>query len=374
MKKIVYWSPIVSKIATHKAVINSAISLKKYSDKYDVSIINTIGEFDTFKNNNFKINLINFYKEKRNYHGSGFWKTRLSLVRIFFSNFLKLKNFLKKEEPDYIIIHLLTSLPLLLLCLFSFKTKFILRISGLPRMNLIRYILWKISLKKVYSVTCPTNKTREYLININIVNKEKITTIYDPIIQIIEQKKLKKQKVDLENYFISVGRLTKQKNFTFLINTFKDLFDKNLINEKLVIIGEGELENEIKDFIKKNNLNNKIILLGYKKNVLKYLYNSKAFILSSLWEDPGFVIMEAAFCNAPLISSDCLNGPIELLKDKNNSFLFKSNSSKALKEAILNFKNTDKKNIKIKKINALNEAKKFTLFRHFNKLNDLLDK
>ena len=35
-----------------------------------------------------------------------------------------------------------------------------------------------------------------------------------------------------------------------------------------------------------------------------HMKNSKAFILS-LWEDPGFVIIEAALCNLIVISSDC---------------------------------------------------------------------
>ena len=47
IKKIYYWSPFLSKVATVDAVINSAISLKKYNRKlYDVSIINVFGEFN----------------------------------------------------------------------------------------------------------------------------------------------------------------------------------------------------------------------------------------------------------------------------------------------------------------------------------------
>ncbi len=372
MKKIVYWSPIVSKIATHNAVINSALSLKKYSKNYDVSVINTIGEFDTLKNNESKVNLINFFKIKKKYEGSGFWKTRISLIRIFLNNFFKLKNFLKDSKPDYIIIHLLTSLPLILLVLFDFKTKFILRISGLPKMNLFRYILWKISLKKIYYVICPTNRTKETLTKMDFLDKEKIITIYDPVIKVKEQNKLKALKVDLKDYFISVGRLTKQKNFLFLIKTFKKLYDEKLVNEKLIIIGEGELKSDIEKFIKTNKLSDKIILLGYKENVFKYLSNSKAFILSSLWEDPGFVLVEAAFSKTILISSDCLNGPLEFLENKKNGFLFKSNSEKALMDSIINFKNSDKEIIKVKKVNALKSVKKFTFFRHFKELDKLL--
>ena len=45
----------------------------------------------------------------------------------------------------------------------------------------------------------------------------------------------------------------------------------------------------IKEIIKLE-IQDKISFLGYQKNVYKYLLNSDCFILTSLWEDPGFVI------------------------------------------------------------------------------------
>ena len=53
--------------------------------------------------------------------------------------------------------------------------------------------------------------------------------------------------------------------------------------------------------------------------------NAQAFILSSLWEDPGFVLIEAAMNNLFLISSDCKNGPSEILDNGNRGYLFKNN-------------------------------------------------
>ena len=49
--KVFYWSPFFTKIATITAVINSAKSLLKYNkkNKYSVSIINAIGEWNNYK-------------------------------------------------------------------------------------------------------------------------------------------------------------------------------------------------------------------------------------------------------------------------------------------------------------------------------------
>ena len=61
IKKIFYWSPHISNVATIKNVINSMISLKSYSKKpLNVSVINVIGEWSRNKDqlSSFGINLI----------------------------------------------------------------------------------------------------------------------------------------------------------------------------------------------------------------------------------------------------------------------------------------------------------------------------
>ena len=81
---------------------------------------------------------------------------------------------LKKKKPNFLIIHLLTSLPIILFLLFNFKTKLVLRISGLPKLHFGRKILWKLINKKIYKVTCPTKQTFENLKKMNIFNNEKV--------------------------------------------------------------------------------------------------------------------------------------------------------------------------------------------------------
>ena len=62
-----------------------------------------------------------------------------------------------------------------------------------------------------------------------------------------------------------------------------------------------------------------------KKNIFKYLKKCKCFISTSLWEDPGFVMVEAAASNCFVISSDCRSGPKEFI-GKDNGLLFKNNN------------------------------------------------
>ena len=61
-------------------------------------------------------------------------------------------------------------------------------------------------------------------------------------------------------------------------------------------------------------MEDKIRLLGYKNNPYKYIFNCKALISTSLYEDPGFAIIEAFHLNKPVISSNAENGPKEMSK------------------------------------------------------------
>ena len=151
-KKIFYWSPCLNPVGTIKSTINSAISLKKFNQDYDVSIINACGEWDEYTEtlNKNSVNLIDwnfkYFKilPKRGYLGS-----RISYIIIFVLSFFPLFILLKKQKPDKIMLHLITSLPLTLLNLSKFKTEFILRISGYPRLNVIRKFFWKTISNKI---------------------------------------------------------------------------------------------------------------------------------------------------------------------------------------------------------------------------------
>ena len=90
-----------------------------------------------------KLNYIKLGNLNINLPISGFLKSRFYQF-VFFSSIYPLIFLLKEEKPDYLIVHLLTFIPLTLLFFFNFETKFILRISGLPRLNFFRKFLWKI--------------------------------------------------------------------------------------------------------------------------------------------------------------------------------------------------------------------------------------
>lgn len=379
--KIFYWSPHISEVATIYAVINSAKSLKKYSQNKEPVIINAVGEWDEYREELVRSNIeiinllpFKFYKYLPRY---SFIKSRFTYLLIFLISFFPLVLLIKKKKPKYLISHLISSLPIFIFKIFNFKTKLILRISGLPNLNILRKNFWKISSNKIHKIFSPTLMTRKKLINEKIFNENKIFYLPDPVIEIKKFVDKKKENIQInENtrLIVAIGRLTKQKNFSFLINCFSEIIKKYKDeNYQLIIIGEGEERLKIEKEINFLKLNNQIKLVGYQKNVYKFLKNAKCFILSSLWEDPGFVLIESALIGTPIISSDCENGPRELIKKNINGFTFKSNDKKDFLKTFDEYKNIDIKNIKEITFQAKLSAKNFTIFSHFKILENLLD-
>ena len=382
MKTVIYWSPCLNKVGTVISTLNSAISLSNYSNnKYKVKIINTCGEWDEyfaiFKKNN--IDVINFrfkffqYLPKR-----GFLSSRFSYLIIILFSILPLIKFLKKEEPEFIIMHLVTSLPIILNNFLKFKTKFILRISGYPKLNIFRKFLWKNSSKNLFCITCPTKDLIIDLNKMKIFNYNKIFYLQDAIINI--QSYIKKKKENnkepqnklnaYSNFFLSVGRLTRQKNYSYLISEFTNFLKDNK-QEILLIIGEGEEKQQLQELIKKNNLTNNIFLLGKIDNVYPYMKKARALILPSLWEEVGFVIVEAAFSNLFIISSNCPNGPKEFLENGEAGYLFENNEKDNLAKKLKHFV-IEEKNLRNLKLKAKKNSANYTLFRHHLSLEKIL--
>jgi len=111
-------------------------------------------------------------------------------------------------------------------------------------------------------------------------------------------------------------------------------------------------------------------MLGHIENVMPYYKKSKGFILSSLWEDPGFVLIEAAFCRSPVYSSNARPGPYELIKDNINGTNFNSNDVNSFINKFEVFLRNSKDNKII--LENLKLSKNFTIFNHYKKFSKYL--
>ena len=114
-----------------------------------------------------------------------------------------------------------------------------------------------------------------------------------------------------------------------------------------------------------------MFLIGRIQNVYPYMKNAKALILSSLWEEVGFVIVEAALSNLFVISSNCPNGPKEFLENGKAGYLFESNKKDNLTEKLIYFIQKEQ-SLKSLTIRAKKNSANYTLFRHYLSLQKIL--
>tara|TARA_B100002052_G_C15835053_1_gene577325 strand:- start:741 stop:1523 length:783 start_codon:yes stop_codon:yes gene_type:complete len=254
----------------------------------------------------------------------------------------------------------------------SKNTKIILRISGLPNLTLFRKFIWKTFSKYIYIITAPTQITYDLLIESKIFEKNKIKLLRDPIIEYGEIKDKKNIKIDKNfnnfKFYLSIGRLTEQKNFSFLIKMFSK-YNKNFKINKLLIIGEGEEKYNLLKLIKNNKMENNIFLVGFKKNVYNYINNCEGLISVAQYEDPGFVLIEAAYLKKKIITSLVKNGPLEMKKSGDFCYFFNFNDEL---EFLNSIKDSEENN-SMKTLNALKYAKKFSMFSHFQSFKKILN-
>ncbi len=377
MIKIFYWSPFTSKVATVKSVISSAGSLNRHYKKnqFKTSIIDAVHEWINYKDeiSEKKIELIYLNKNSifNSYKKIGFIRSRIAYLYIILKSFFPLIRTLQKNKPDFLIIHLITSLPLLLFTFKNFRTKLILRISGLPKMTLFRKFLWRLAVKNVYKITCPTFDTFKNLSKYDFL-RDKLCVLKDPILNISEIQKLRNQEIKISDkinqiilkkkFFLSVGRFTKQKNYLFYLTCIPEILklDKDLY---FLFIGDGEDKKKFLEISDKLNLSDRIFIINQTKNVHYFMKKAQALVLPSLWEDPGFVLVEAGYNNCQVLSSNCPNGPVEIIGN-DGGYLFESNSKESLINTIEIFLKDTAENKISKKIILKKRLKTFTSFNH----------
>ena len=162
------------------------------------------------------------------------------------------------------------------------------------------------------------------------IKEKKIFPIYNPYLKKINNKSRKRR----HKYLLSVGRLTKQKDFHNLIISFNFIKDQ-IPDYKLIIIGDGYLKNELQNLVENLGLKKRIFLIGWKKNLKKYYLSSKLFILNSVYEGFGNVLIDAINYDLPIITTNCKSGPNEIVDYGKGGFLTPIGDPELLSKKIL---------------------------------------
>lgn len=116
-----------------------------------------------------------------------------------------------------------------------------------------------------------------------------------------------------EDVFVAAGRLRPQKDFPTLIRAFARLRSER--PARLLILGDGPDKADLEKMIEELGLHADVELFGFTDNPYAFFSRATAFVLSSRWEGLPTVLVEALSCGAPIVSTDCPDGPREILAD-----------------------------------------------------------
>jgi glycosyltransferase involved in cell wall biosynthesis len=135
-------------------------------------------------------------------------------------------------------------------------------------------------------------------------------------------------------YIVAAGRLDRQKGFDVLLDAFARAHDR-LAGHRLVIIGEGPARGELEAQVTRLGLADRVVLTGFLSNLQPTLRGAALFVLPSRYEGMGgLVLLEAMVHGLPIIATDCVTGPRDLLEDGCGGLLVPVEDVEALADAM----------------------------------------
>ena len=260
----------------------------------------------------------------------------------------KLAKFMKKNCFDIIHTHLIDA------DIFGF---FAAKIAGIPVIVSTKHNTDEFRKKKTLPVLLDSfvannsnqiiaisNAVRDFLKKYQNVRADKIEVIHNGVNVKKFNLKGNKQKVKIDlnlnpkDIIIgTVARFDKQKGYKYLIEAIPEILE-SFSNTHFVFVGTGRLKAEMENKVIEMKIKNKVSFLGARDDIADILQGFDIFVLSSLWEGLGIVLLEAQAAGLPVVATE-VDGIIEAVEKDKSGVLVSSGDPRALSQAIVDLLN-----------------------------------
>jgi len=261
-----------------------------------------------------------------------------------FKGWKNFNNIIKEFNPDIIQANAADTLKFAVSSkmLFSWKQPLVYRNANKMGDFITSKLKWRLNnfyISRVAYVISVSKECERDFIKTFSYPQEKICTVEIGV----EEQKLGGIPNDLKEIFkrgpviTHIGGFVPEKNHEGLINIFNGILEK-FPETQLLLMGKGNLEGIIKSKVKGLQIKNKVHFLGYRSDVLDILNNSKTFVLPSLIEGLPAVILEAMYCETPVVAYNVggigevvIQGKTGWLVEKNEEDKFQDQLEEILK-------------------------------------------
>ncbi len=236
-------------------------------------------------------------------------------------NFQEIKKLVKREKYDYVMRtsqHSLSALELFAARLGGAKTTVFRSSNSNTTSTKSKEVLihrffrflprWNANIK-----LAPSTEAAEFMFGKNCVKKGKAILLHNAldlnVYSFDEQTRnhIRKEFSIDDNVKIigHVGRFSKQKNHSFLLDIFSEIHKKNP-DTVLMLVGKGELEDKIKEKIKALNLDGSVIFTGVRSDIPALLSAMDVFVFPSFYEGMPNTVIEAQATGLPCLIADTI--------------------------------------------------------------------
>lgn len=267
-----------------------------------------------------------------------------------------IRKFLKNNYVDAVIStqpHVNSVLGYASLGLFK-RPIIIMREASTPsckysEINPISTFLYKTGYRFADHYVAVSDGVKKDMVGVYNLSEYNITAIHNPVIDVSIDELCQKSTSDSwfdepdKPVILAIGRVVPLKNHKMLIEAFAKV--REYKDVRLVILGNKHLAPDytkaLIDLIEDLNLSNHVKLPGFVKNPFSYLSRSSLYVLSSDYEGLPGTLIQALACGCPVVSTDCPNGPAEILEDGKWGILTPPNDSEKMAESILKAMNSN---------------------------------
>lgn len=282
-----------------------------------------------FENKKVKSSIVTFYSDT-------IYGDNITLLNCssHFSRIKSLRNYIKKNNIDAIIsntwFETFIAKLATLFCGHSVKVVSVVHIRpnlwGFKENDIIRKMFSKLALNTSDKVIAVSNELKDAMIEEKWVKRNKVTTIYNPVIfdEYIDNKNIIYK--DIENKknieVAIIGWIQPRKAQDIVVKAFSCLEDTNYTLNFIGGVEEESYNNEVLELINKFNLQDKVKFWGVRNDIFDILKEMDVLISASRGEALPTVMIEALYSETPIISSDCDYGPKEILNNGEYGIIF----------------------------------------------------